>query len=126
PEAQTEISAARLVEKNARVRMAQAFALLRLGQPEYLDELGRGLERRTTRDLAKEDLLQTPDADPSAPFAAPAVNAAARAELADIMGTMGDPDALPALRDMTKDGDKDVARAASRAARRIAVASGAQ
>ena len=126
PEAKTEISAARLVDKNARVRMAQAFALLRLGQPEYLDELVRGLEHRATRDLAKEYLLETPDADRKALFAPRTVNAAARAELADIMGTMGDSDALPVLRDMTNDGDKDVARAASRAAHRIALATGEQ
>ena len=40
------ISAARLVERSARVRTAQAFALLRIGEPEFLDELIRGLDRR--------------------------------------------------------------------------------
>src|SRR5712671_712064 len=50
------ISAARLVEKSARVRTAQAFGLLRIGEPEYLDELIRALERSTTRELAREYL----------------------------------------------------------------------
>ena len=59
----TEISAARLVEKSARVRTAQAFALLRLGQREFLDELIRALDRPTTRDLAKEYLQETPSAE---------------------------------------------------------------
>jgi HEAT repeat protein len=126
PAMKTDISAARLVEKSALVRMAQAFALLRLGQAEYLDELVRGLERRPTRDLAKEYLLETRGADRRALFAPRAANPAARAELADVMGLMGDPEALPTLRDMAQDADKDVARAAARAARRITTATGSQ
>lgn len=122
----TQISAARLVEKSTRVRMTHAFALLRLGQSEYLDELVRGLERRQTRDLAKEYLLETRGADRRALFAPRTANPAARAELADVMGLMGDPDALPTLRDMAQDADKDVARAAARATRRITMASGSQ
>ena len=122
PAAKTQISAARLVETNARVRMAQAFALLRLGQPEFLDELIRGLERRQTRDLAKEYLLETRGDDRRALFAPRSATPTARAELADVMGQMGDPEALPTLRDMARDADKDVARAAARATRRIELA----
>jgi HEAT repeat protein len=123
---QTQISAARLVEKSPRVRMAHAFALLRLGQAEYLDELVRGLERRQTRDLAKEYLLETRGADRRALFAPRTANPAARVELADVMGQIGDPEALPTLREMAQDADKDVARAAARAARRITTATGSQ
>jgi HEAT repeat protein len=122
----TQISAARLIEKSPRVRLAQAFALLRLGEAEYLDELVRGLERRPTRDLAKEYLLETRGADRRALFAPRSANPATRAELADVMGLMGDPEALPTLRDMTQDADKDVARAAARATRRISTATGSQ
>src|SRR4030095_5830599 len=95
PAMKTQISSARLVEKSARVRMAQAFALLRLGQPEFLDELIRGLERRQNPDRAKEYLLETRGADRRALFAPRSANPAARAELADVMGQMGDPEALP-------------------------------
>jgi HEAT repeat protein len=126
PDMKTQISAARLIEKSDRVRLAQAFALLRLGQGEYLDELVRGLEKRPTRDLAREYLLETRGADRRALFAPRSANPAARAELADVMGLMGDPEALPALRDMAQDADKDVARAAARAARRITTANGGQ
>jgi HEAT repeat protein len=126
PAMKTQIAAARLIEKSARVRMAQAFALLRLGQGEYLDELVRGLERRQTRDLAREYLLETRGADRRALFAPRSANPAARAELADVMGLIGDPDALPTLREMAQDADKDVARAAARAARRITTVSGSQ
>src|SRR5262249_32676022 len=114
----TQISAARLAEKSARGRMAHAFPVLRLGQSEYLDELVRGLERRQTRNLAKEYLLETQGADRRALFAPRTANPAVRAELAEVMGLMGDPDALPTLHDMAQDADKDVASAASRAARR--------
>src|SRR5256886_1898898 len=122
----TQIAAARLVEKNAWVRTAQAFGLLRLGQSEYLDELIRGLDSWTTRDLAKEYLLETQGADRQALFAPRAASATARAGLADVLGLIGDPDALPRLQELSRDSDKDVAKAADRATKRIAVASSGQ
>ncbi|HKB11819.1 MAG TPA: HEAT repeat domain-containing protein [Vicinamibacterales bacterium] len=122
----TQMSAARLVEKSARVRTAQAFALLKLGESEYLDELVRCLERRQTRELAREYLLEIPGADRHALFAPRTATPATRIELADVMGMMGDPEALPTLREMAQDADKDVARAAARAARRITMAAGSQ
>ena len=122
----TAISAARLVEKSPLVRTAQAFALLRIGEREYLDELIRGLERKSTRDLAREYLLETRAEDREALFAPRSVSSTARAELADVLGLMGDPHALTRLQELTHDSDADVARAAERAARRIALASGTQ
>jgi HEAT repeat protein len=122
----TDISAARLVERSARVRTAQAFALFRLGQPEYMEELIRALERGATRDLAKEYLVETPPADRPALFAPRSASPAARAELAEVFGLMGDPEALPRLQEFARDPDKDVAQAAERAERRIAVARGGQ
>jgi HEAT repeat protein len=118
----TAISAARLVEKSPRVRTAQAFALLRIGEREYLDELIRGLERASTRELAKEYLLETRPADRAALFAPRQTSATARAELADVLGLMGDPGALPALQELAHDPHGDVARAAERAVRRLSVA----
>jgi HEAT repeat protein len=122
----TAISAARLVEKSPRVRTAQAFGLLRIGESEYLDELIRALERKSTRDLAREYLIETRPEDRPALFAPRPVNSTTRAELADVMGLMGDPDALPRLQELSHDPDADVARVAGRAARRLAVVSGAQ
>ena len=120
------ISAARLVEKSARVRTAQAFALLRIGEAEFLDELIRSLDRGTTRDLAKEYLLETRPADRQALFAPRSTSSTARAELADVMGRMGDPEALPRLQELSRDADGDVARAAERAARRLALTTSGQ
>jgi HEAT repeat protein len=120
------ISAARLTEKSPRVRTAQAFALLRIGESEYLDELVRGLERSTTRELAKEYLLETKPGDREALFAPRTTSSTARAELADVMGRIGDPNALPRLQELAHDSDGDVARAAERATRRIAVVTSSQ
>jgi HEAT repeat protein len=120
PSLGTVVSADRLVEKNIRVEAAQAFGLLRLGREEYLEELVRGLGRAATRDLAREYLLEVPPAQRSALFATNSKNATVRAELADVFGLMHDPTALPALQDLKRDTDSDVARNAERAIRRIA------
>jgi HEAT repeat protein len=120
------ISAARLIERSPRVRLAQAFALLRVGEREYLDELVRGLEYSTTRTLAREYLLETPPADREALFAPRPVRAAVRANLADVLGLMGDPNALPRLQELARDSDEDVVRAAERASRRLALVTSSQ
>ena len=116
---ETMMSADRLVEKNARVQAAQAFGLLRMEREEYLDELIRALGKPTTRDLAREYLLETAPAQRPALFANQPKNAIVRAELADVFGLMRDRSALPALEEWARDPDKDVARNAERAVRRI-------
>lgn len=118
----TDISAARLTEKSQRVRTAQAFALLRLGQFEYLDELIRALDKPATRDLAKEYLLETRPEFREALFAPRTASSTTRAELAEVFGLMGDPHALPRLQELKHDSDTDVAQAAERATRRITAA----
>jgi HEAT repeat protein len=122
----TAVSAARLVEKSERVRVAQAFALLRFGQSEFLDELIRDLEHFTTRSLAKEYLQETQPADRAALFAQRQASATAREHLADVYGRMGDPGALPTLQAMARDPDADVAKAAQRALRRLSTATSSQ
>ena len=86
---------------------------------EYLDELIRALEKPTTRDLAREYLIETPTAQRPALFANQAKSATVRAELADVFGLMEDRSALPALVELARDSDSDVARNAQRAVRRI-------
>jgi HEAT repeat protein len=115
----TMMSADRLVEKNPRVQAAQAFGLLRMEREEYLEELVRALGRPTTRDLAREYLLETAPAQRPALFASQAKSATVRAELADVFGLIGDPSALPALEELARDADRDVVQNAERAVRRI-------
>jgi len=125
-DSKTAISAARLIEKSAWVRTAQAFALARIGELEYLDELVRALDRPLTRALAREYLLETPPANRRALFAPRELSPSARAELAEILGRIGDPEALPRLQQLSNDTDADVVRAAERATRRITVTSSSQ
>jgi HEAT repeat protein len=126
PNQKTDIVSARLAEKSARVRAAQAFALVRLGEIEYLDELIRALDSRVTRDLAREYLIETPAANRPMLFAPRSVSATVRAELADVFGLIGDPESLPRLQELAHDANSDVARAAERAMRRISVATSTQ
>lgn len=119
PSLGTMMSADRLVEKNPRVQAAQAFGLLRMEREEYLDELVRALGRQATRELAREYLLETAPAQRPALFGNRAKSATVRAELADVLGLMGDPAALPALQELERDSDSGVARNAERAVRRI-------
>jgi HEAT repeat protein len=122
PSLLTVISADRLTEKNGRVQTAQAFGLIRLGRKEYMDELVRALGKFTTKDLAREYLIETQPADRPALFEARPQNAMARAELADVLGLIGDKGALPELQEMERDNDTTVARNAERAVRRITAA----
>ena len=118
----TLMSADRLTEKNARVQTAQAFGLLRLGRKEYLDELVRALGKTTTKDLAREYLVETQAVDRPALFASRPKSALGRAEFADVLGLMGDQAALPTLQELERDSDATVARNAERAVRRITAA----
>jgi HEAT repeat protein len=113
------MAAERLIEKNVRVQTAQAFGLLRMGREEYLDELIRRLDKPTTRDLAREYLIETAPAQRPALFASRSTSATIRAELADVFGLMVDRSALPALEELARDSDGDVARNAEWAIRRI-------
>jgi HEAT repeat protein len=115
----TNVSADRLAERDARVRTAQAFALLRMGQLEYLDELVRGMGRVETRALAREYLIETREADRPLLFSKRDKSPVVRAELADVFGIIGDPAAMPALAELSRDPDTNVARAAERAIRRL-------
>jgi len=123
PAQKTEISAARLTEKSAFVRTAQAFALLQIGEREYLDELVRALDKSSLRELAKEYLIETGPGDREALFAPRAVSSTTRAELAEVWGRLGDPNALPRLQELSHDNDGNVVRAAELATRRLTVTS---
>ena len=115
PSTKTAMSGARLTEKSSRVQTAQAFGLLRMGQPEFLQELVRALGSSTTRELAKEYLQEVPVPQRASLFAERSKDASVRAQLAEIYGLMGDRAALPALQDLSHDTDSSVAKAAERA-----------
>ncbi len=119
PAMKSEISTARLREKNSGVQLAQAFALLRMGQVEYMDDLVRGLGSTWTRQLAREYLFETLPAQRPQLFTMYPDSAPARAELAHVFGFIGDREALPALSRFAHDPDRTVAETAQRAIRWI-------
>lgn len=124
PSITTAMSAERLAEKDPRVQTAQAFGLMRMGRVEYADELVRALGNPTTRDLAREYMLGARPAERAVLFTKRADNASVRAEMAEIFGLLGDRAALPVLRDLARESDKEVAESADRAIRRITASGG--
>jgi HEAT repeat protein len=120
PETLVTISRERLQQKDPQILTAQGWALYRLGRKEFLTSVVDALGSRRTNDLAKEYLLEArpnevPDLFPLTTHADPNV----REGLAEILGLIGDPRAVPALRDMTRDSSGQVAALASQALQRI-------
>jgi HEAT repeat protein len=120
-----EISRDRQQQKDPRILTAQAWALYRLGRKEFLTSVVEALGSRRTNDDAKQYLLESrrddvPDLFTHMTHADPNV----REALAEILGLLGDARAVPALRELTKDPDGQVAALASQALQRIAKRSG--
>jgi len=120
-----EISRDRQQQKDPRILTAQAWALYRLGRKEFLTSVVEALGSRRTNDDAKQYLLESrrddvPDLLTHMTHADPNV----REALAEILGLLGDARAVPALQELTKDPDGQVAALASQALQRIAKRSG--
>jgi HEAT repeat protein len=120
-----EISRDRQQQKDPRILTAQAWALYRLGRKEFLTSVVEALGSRRTNDDAKQYLLESriddvPDLFTHMTHADPNV----REALAEILGLLGDARAVPALRELTKDPNGQVAALASQALQRIAKRSG--
>jgi HEAT repeat protein len=113
-----KISAARLQEKRQSVKLAQAFALYRLGRAEYLSEVVKKLESESFGDQAEEyllDLTQTFDLHPY--FRKTNVDGTARMMRA--MGKIGTPADLPALTLLLESGEARIVNAANLAIQQI-------
>jgi HEAT repeat protein len=118
---ETEVSAERLKETDPKIRAAQAFALYRYGRKEYLDELVRALGTRRTNAEAREYLLELrrdelPDLLAKA---ASTTDVDVREAIAEILGQIGDPSAVPTLQELQRDTRGQVAALASQALRRV-------
>ena len=75
-----------------------------------------------TKDLAREYLTETLAVDRPALLRVAPKSAFGRAELADVLGLMGDKAALPALQELERDNDATVAKNVERAVRRLTAA----
>lgn len=116
----TEISRARLREKDVKIRTAQAFALYRMGRKEYLDEVVNSLSSRRTLNEAKQYLVELrPDELPALYEHVRNNNVTVREALAEIFGLIGGSSAIPALQELSKDQRGEISALANQGMRRI-------
>jgi HEAT repeat protein len=116
----TDAAAARLAEKETRVRLAQDFALYRMGRPEHLNEVILGLGARRSYTQAREYLLDFRGAEVHNLYMHTANNDVnIREALAEILGLVGDESSLPSLRELLRDTRGQVSAFAGQAIRRI-------
>ena len=115
-----EISHERQQQKDPRILTAQAWALYRLGRKEFLTSVVDALASRRTNDEAKQYLLESRPAEVPDLFTFTThADSNVREALAEIFGLLGDPRAVPSLREMTRDPSGQVAAFASQALQRI-------
>jgi HEAT repeat protein len=120
PDTMQPLSTDRLREKDPRILTAQAWGLYRLGRKEFLTAVVDALGSRRTNEGAREYLLElrqneVPDLFPFAHHDKVDV----REAIAEILGHVGDEQAIPTLRDLTRDTSGQVSALASQAIRRI-------
>lgn len=118
-----QLSNYHLTEKDERVRLAQAFALYRLGRREFLQDVVTQLDSRRYGEQAATYLLsltQTADLHPYLRRAG--VRGTERMLYA--LGQVGTPNDLPALRPLLGDRDRRIVNAANRAIRQIEARAG--
>lgn len=107
-------------ERNDDVKLAYSFAITRMGDRAFLDSIVLSLPSRTAGSRAREYLLEL--GRPILPDLYPYLNdpdAEVRAALVDIIGTLGDPDAIGRLQPLLGDPSSNVADKANRAVERL-------
>jgi HEAT repeat protein len=106
-------------ERNDDVRLAYAFAITLMGDRAFLDSLVLNLPSRTGR-RSRGYILEAgrailPDLYPYLGDS----DAGVRAAVCDIIGALGDPDAIPRLQPLVSDPNTNVADRANRAIERL-------
>ena len=125
PDTLVEISHDRLQQKDPRILTAQAWALYRMGRKEFLTSVVDALGSRRTNDGAKQYLLEArPNEVPDLFTHVTNPDPNVREALAEIFGLIGDPRAVPSLRELSGDPSGQVAALASQALQRIDKRSG--
>ncbi len=125
PSMVTDISRDRLHEKDPRIRTAQAFALYRMGRKEFLDEVVNALGDKKTSPEARQCLVELRSAElPELYAQAKNDNVSVREGLAEIIGTLGDSQAIPVLQELGKDRRGQISALANQAIRRITARTG--
>jgi HEAT repeat protein len=107
-------------ERNDELKLAYAFSLTLLGDRAFLDTIVLGLPSRTLGRRARGYLLEI--GRPILPDLYPYLgdpDATIRAELCDIMGALGEPEAIARLTPLLSDPSPNVADRANRAVERL-------
>jgi HEAT repeat protein len=107
-------------ERNDEVKLAYSFAITRMGDRAFLDSIVLSLPSRTVGTRSRDYLLEM--GRPILPDLYPYLNdpdAEVRAALCDIIGAMGDPDAIQRLQPLVGDPSASVADRANRAVERL-------
>lgn len=107
-------------ERNDDVKLAYSFAITRMGDRAFLDSIVLSLPSRTLGTRSRDYILEM--GRPILPDLYPYLNdpdAEVRAALCDIIGTLGDADAIPRLQPLLGDPSANVADRANRAVERL-------
>lgn len=103
---------------NEDVRLAQSFALYKMGQPGIFGVLATALRHRSQREQAAEYVLEADDQAQLMPFLR-APDTDAQLVVIEALGRIGNQEAADALKPIVRGSKPDVALAADRAIRRI-------
>ncbi len=106
------------LEKKEDVRLAQSFALYKMGQPGLFGVLATALRNGSQREQASGYVLEADNQTHLMPFLQ-APDGDAQLVVIEALGRIGDKDAVEALRPLIRGSKPDVALAADRAVRRI-------
>jgi HEAT repeat protein len=107
-------------ERSDEVKLAYAFAITRMGDRAFLDSIVLSLPSRTLGTRSRNYILEMGKS--ILPDLYPYLNdpdAEVRASLCDIIGTLGDADAIPRLQPLVGDPSASVADRANRAVERL-------
>jgi HEAT repeat protein len=120
PAQTTEISRTHVNEKDPKIRVAQAYALFRLGRREYLDEIVKALDSKKTSAEAREYLVELkpedlPDLYAETKFQEQGI----REGIAEILGVVGDSRAIPVLQELGTDHRGQISALCNQAIRRV-------
>ncbi|MEW5975637.1 MAG: HEAT repeat domain-containing protein [Acidobacteriota bacterium] len=115
-----DVSRAFLGEKKFNVQLALSYALYRMGRQEYLDRLVSGLSERMHYEQAGSYLIEL--GQPVSGELTRHLNhpdARVRVQLCRVLGLIGDSSAIPHLKPLLQDSNKDVISEAALAIRRL-------
>jgi HEAT repeat protein len=121
----TEVSRDHLNEKDPKLRLAQAYALFRMGRREHLDEIVKALDTRKTNSEARQYLIELKPEDLPELYAETKFQEQnIREGLAEILGLIGDSRAVPVLQELSSDRRGQITALCNQALRRIAARTG--